>query len=90
MKCEKLDLAAQSAFHGQFNVSFSIEPHEAQELRQDLALIHNYEEASIKAIVGHCFDGIKFPSPKESDWYKSEFAVKNDKFIVSVHDGACG
>lgn len=86
MKIENIRTLPGSAVRGQTEVIISIDPEQAQELKKALAIVHQYENAAMKAI---CLDK-KITDPRLSDWHKTSYAVKNDKVIVMVEDGMCG
>lgn len=72
-------------FNGPVNreqeVTIDISKEDADELRNALRVVQRYEKQVLKAAK---------VSKKESDWTMISYAVKNNKVIVIVQDGACG
>ncbi len=67
-------------------VTFSLENvSESEELRQALAVVQRYQETAAKA----SFVRVYGNSPN-CDWVMFDFAVKNDKVVVTVQSGSCG
>lgn len=66
---------------GELEVTIGITKEQADELKQALAVVQRYEKQALKAAK---------VSKKESDWVMLSYAVKNDKVIVNIQDGACG
>ena len=69
------------AVSGEKEIVIDITQAQAKELRDALEIVQDYEEQALKAAK---------VSKKESDWVMVSYAVKNDKVIIRVKDGACG
>ncbi len=85
MKCKNVKSVFQGAVSGRVDVVLALDEGEAKKLREALAVVHKYEKAALDAVK----KSTKL-DPRESDWYMTEYAVKNDKVIVVVKDGATG
>lgn len=85
MKCE-----VKKAYYGvassTYEVTFPLaDQSESEELRQALAVVQRYQETAAKAVDVR----VRSKDPN-CDWVMFEFAVKNDKVVVTVESGACG
>ena len=76
----------QGVVWGKYQVSIDISPEKADELRQALKIVQNYEKIALEAFKGK----LKFNPKKESDWCEIEYSVKNDKVLVIIRDGMAG
>ena len=61
------------------------DPKESEELRQALAVVQKYQDAATKATETRVHG--KDPN---CDWVMFNFAIKNDKVIITVESGSCG
>jgi len=66
---------------GELEVTIDITKDQADELRKALAVVQRYEKEALKTAK---------VSKKNSDWVMVSYAVKNNKVVVNIQDGACG
>ena len=85
MKCE-VKKVYNGAVSGTDEVTILLpDPSESEVLRQALAVVQKYQDAATKAtrIRVHGKD-------PNCDWVMFNFAVKNDKVVITVASGSCG
>jgi len=70
-----------SAISMEKEVSIELPKEECDALRKALAIVGKYRKLALQC-ANH--------KDKDSDWTEVEYAVKNDKVIVSVRFGMCG
>jgi hypothetical protein len=85
MKCE-----VQNTFNGAVSRTDEVtillpDPNESEMLRQALAVVQKYQDAATKATKTRVHG--KDPN---CDWVMFNFAVKNDKVVITVESGSCG
>jgi hypothetical protein len=85
MKCE-----VKKTYYGVVSATYEVtfplaDQSESEELRQALAVVQRYQETAAKAV-----DVRVHSKDPNCDWVMFEFAVKNDKVVVTVESGACG
>lgn len=85
MKLESVEHVGGTVVSARTAVTFSVERKSANELRQALAIVQRYEKAAVKAVQQEIHN-----DPRESDWHRFSFAVKNDKVVVTIEDGMAG
>ena len=67
--------------NGEWEVTIDLTKEQSEELRKALAVVQRYEKQALKSAE---------VSKKDADWTMFSYAVKNNKVVVNIQDGACG
>jgi len=81
MKAEEVIKEYDGAVRGRRKVVVSATKQETDELRAALAVVDKFKRVALQAAK---------VKEKDADWTMLEYAVKTDRVIVTIEDGACG
>jgi protein tyrosine phosphatase len=81
MKAEEVIKGYDGAVRGERSVVISATKQETDELRAALAVVERFKKVALQAAK---------VKEKDADWTMLTYAVKTDKVIVKIEDGACG
>ena len=85
MKYETDRLVSSSGVQDTRTVEFSLEPGEAQRLRDALDVVQTYQRAAARVAKANVHG-----RDPNCDWAMFEYSVKNDRVIVTVRRGSTG